>query len=100
MPVNDFPIPVQDPTLLRTLEAAKPPDEEVIPEHIASFRATIKRTQILPRGEMNITLAVPFDEKYRAMPITDYVGIQFEVNVNRPIGSPEPTHLPGGGLHA
>lgn len=53
-------------------------------ELIACFPAYVRIGRISPKGEFVITLAVPFENKYQAMAMTDYQGVMFDVEVRRP----------------
>lgn len=51
----------------------------------AEFLAYVKEARISVAGELNITLAVPFEHKYDAMPLTDIRGIMFIMQCHRPM---------------
>lgn len=51
----------------------------------AEFLAFIKEARISVQGELHITLAVPYEHKYDAMPLTDMRGVMFIMQCHRPM---------------
>jgi hypothetical protein len=49
----------------------------------ASFMCSIKGGRITMGGDMEITLVIPPNEKYRALPLTDAVGMTVQINAQR-----------------
>jgi hypothetical protein len=65
----------------------KPVDEPVV---LAKFTAYQKGARFAERdGEMILTLGVPLEDKYLALPLTDKPGVMFDITV---------THKPYVGL--
>lgn len=65
-----------------------PPDETFIADdyhHFARFLAYVRSSRITVAGEVQITLAVPYEYKYHAMPMTDLRGVVFLVDVAKPM---------------
>lgn len=60
------------------------PDE---PEYalLCQFLAYMRSSRIAVGGELEITLAIPFEFKYDAMPLTDLRGLNFHVAIYRPV---------------
>lgn len=61
---------------------------DIIPDNYALaavFSAGVRRSSINPAGDVTITLAIPYEYKYDAMPITDMRGVLFKVAVFRPM---------------
>jgi hypothetical protein len=61
--------------------------EEDNPEYelTAQFRGYIRQSRIsVGHGDMLITIGVPFEDKYLAMPVTDLRGVVFMIGVYRP----------------
>lgn len=59
--------------------------EKVAPgEVVAVFPAYVKQAKIMIRGELQITLGIPFAAKYTALAVTDQIGVMFEVEVRKP----------------
>lgn len=52
----------------------------------ARFRGFVKQSRIVTAGEVNITIAVPFEGKYDALPITDLRAMLFTFEVYAPPG--------------
>lgn len=50
----------------------------------AVFQAFVKEAYFPPRGGMTITLGIPEDQKYLAIPTTDLRGMQIRIEVWRP----------------
>jgi len=66
---------------------------EVEFEELTRFNAYVKTSRIDTRGELVITLGIPYEDKYEAMPITDLRGIQFLMIACQP---KLPAHDDGG----
>lgn len=65
-----------------------PDDENFIADEyqpFVQFLAYVRSSRITVAGEVQITLAVPYEWKYNAMPLTDLRGVVFVVDVARPI---------------
>lgn len=56
---------------------------------IARFQSYVKTSKINTGGEVEITLAVPLEDKYRALPVTDIRGLIMVVDVHAPPGMDE-----------
>lgn len=50
---------------------------------IAEFRGFVVGQRMLQRGDVTLELRVPYEEKYKAIPVTDYAGVMIEVTVRR-----------------
>lgn len=68
----------EEVTLPGTLERVNPG------EIVAVFQAYVRAAKIMVRGELQITLGIPFQHKYMAMAVTDQLGVMFDVEVRRP----------------
>lgn len=55
-------------------------------ERLAQFKAYVRGGKINQHGEFVFTVAVPYEDKYRAMPITDIRGTMFVMEVWSPEG--------------
>lgn len=71
-----------------------PLDEEtalVTNQHIlfAEFLAYIRDSRITVGGEIHITIAVPYEHKYDALPLTDMRGVMFIMQCHRPMSERE-----------
>lgn len=55
---------------------------------LASFFAYVKQSRIATGGELTITLGIPFEFKYEAMPLTDIRGVTLVVQVHQPVKPP------------
>lgn len=51
---------------------------------VAEFDAYIKGSRITVAGELQLTVAIPYEWKYEAMPVTDIRGITFRMVVLGP----------------
>jgi hypothetical protein len=49
----------------------------------AHFLASVKSTRISTGGDMEITLSIPHSEKYRAITLTDAIGIMVVIHAER-----------------
>lgn len=47
------------------------------------FLASLRSARIAPTGDLDITLTVPVSEKYRAIPLTDAIGIEVVISAQR-----------------
>lgn len=58
-----------------------------IPEFTeATFLASLRSARMNAHGDLDITLTVPISEKYRAMSLTDAIGIEIIVRAQRKRG--------------
>ncbi len=51
----------------------------------AEFLAYVRDSRIAVAGELHITLAIPYEHKYDAMPLTDMRGVMFIMQAHRPM---------------
>lgn len=51
----------------------------------AEFLAYVRDSRISVGGELHITIAVPYEHKYDAMPLTDARGVMFIMQCHRPM---------------
>lgn len=51
----------------------------------AEFLAYVRDSRISVGGELHITLAIPYEHKYDAMPLTDARGVTFIMQCHRPM---------------
>lgn len=51
----------------------------------AEFLAYVRDSRISVGGELHITIAIPYEHKYDAMPLTDSRGIMFIMQCHRPM---------------
>lgn len=55
----------------------------------AEFLAYVRDSRISVGGELHITLAIPYEHKYDAMPLTDMRGVMFIMQAHRPMTESE-----------
>lgn len=85
-----------------------PDDEDTVLEDgewefLAMFDAYIGGSQIFQGGELQLRVRVPYEHKYKAMPLTDMRGITFKMFVYRPVPKGERNgqgNKSGGGSYA
>lgn len=51
----------------------------------AEFLAYIRDSRITVGGELHLTIAIPYEHKYDAMPLTDMRGVTFIMQCHRPM---------------
>lgn len=56
---------------------------------LAEFMAFIRGSKIMNNGDLIITVGVPYEYKYEAMPLTDLRGLVFVLQAHRPKGRVE-----------
>lgn len=59
----------------------------LVPEYelVSEFKATVRGSRItVGEGDLLITFSVPFEDKYKALPVTDVRGLTFMVGVYAP----------------
>lgn len=49
------------------------------------FLAYVRTSRIDTAGELHITIAIPYEHKYDAMPLTDMRGVMFIMQAHRPM---------------
>lgn len=79
-PLDDLPPDVDDPFA----EYTEPDDSSTYVKH-AEFRASVKGSRVLANGHMLVTLQVPMEDKYLALPLTDILGILLVFSAYRPV---------------
>lgn len=68
-----------------------PPELQKDYELQAQFKAYVRESRIaIGTGDMMITLGIPYEDKYNALPMTDLRGVTFLIGVYRPIWTPTP----------
>lgn len=50
---------------------------------IGRFPAFFSSSRFTAKGELSITITVPYKDKYAAVPLTDYAGVMFDVVIMR-----------------
>lgn len=73
--INDDELPIDPETSLVTNQYVQ----------FAEFLAYVRDSRISVGGELHITIAVPYEHKYDAMPLTDARGITFIMQCHRPM---------------
>lgn len=81
-PLDDLPPDADDPFSEYT--DVEPDDSSTYVKH-AEFRASVKGSRVLANGHMLVTLQVPMEDKYLAMPMTDILGILLVISAYRPV---------------
>lgn len=61
-------------------------DPEARGEQLLQFQAYVKSARINVHGEVHIQIAVPYEDKYAALPLTDIRGVMFVLGVFQPVG--------------
>jgi hypothetical protein len=69
--------------MLREAVLREAASQALVEFHEATFLCSVKGGRITMAGELEITLVVPPNEKYRAIAITDAVGLQILVQARR-----------------
>jgi hypothetical protein len=63
-----------------------PPELEADYELMAQFRGYIRQARVaIGHGDLMLTIGVPFEDKYKAMGVTDLRGTTFLIGVYKPI---------------
>lgn len=60
--------------------------EEARGKQLLQFQAYVKSARINVHGEVHIQIAVPYEDKYAAMPLTDIRGVMFVMGIYEPQG--------------
>lgn len=61
-------------------------DPDARGEQLLQFQAYVKSARINVHGEVHIQIAVPYEDKYAALPLTDIRGVMFVLGVYQPVG--------------
>lgn len=61
------------------------PESELQYELLTQFLAYVRSSRITVGGEVEITLGIPFEFKYDALPLTDLRGLNFSVTIHQPV---------------
>jgi hypothetical protein len=61
-------------------------DPEARGEQLLQFMAYVKSARINVHGEVHIQIAVPYEDKYAALPLTDIRGVTFIMGIFQPVG--------------
>lgn len=82
------PQPLDDNELPSNADADTP---RTVWEKVTEFRGSIVGSRINNSGEVTLTIAVPYEDKYIALPVTDTRGILMVFSVYKPQGA---EHIP------
>lgn len=63
-----------------------PFDPEARGKQLLQFQAYVKSARINVHGEIHLQIAVPYEDKYAALPLTDIRGVMFTIGVFEPVG--------------
>jgi hypothetical protein len=61
-------------------------DPDARGEQLLQFQAYVKSARINVHGEVHIQIAVPYEDKYAALPLTDIRGVMFVMGIYQPVG--------------